>query len=147
MALLLAKGAQPILDARMKGRRPADMVIIALAEPVNTDNPVVYALAGQRYDWRWVRDLDVCLYVSSEDDWPDLAKEVLLCRPAHMELWSHSEQWGAHLYLMPTEQDIAKPVRMWRYDLDFLPWMEFQNRDFIERRRYARDENGMPYGI
>lgn len=143
----LAKGAQPILDARMKGKRPADMVMVALAEPIKTDNPVVYADAGQRYDWRWVRGLDVCLNVTDGDDWPNTLFDIARGRPAHLELWNREGKWGAHVYLIPTAEDVAKPVQHWRMELDFLPWMDFQNKDFIERRRYVRDENGIPYGI
>lgn len=143
----LAKGAQPILDARMQGRRPADLVLVALAEPLQTNNPVVYADAATRYDWRWVRGLDLCLYVADGDDWPGILEDIARARPAHLELWNHEGQWGAHVYLIPTAQDVEKPVSMWRQELDFLPWLDCQNQDFIASRRYARDEHGMPYVI
>lgn len=147
MTMEIAKGAQPILDARMKGQRPADMVMVSLAETIETGNPVVYAIPGKRYDWRWVRGLNVCLNVSGNEDWPDTLLDIARCAPANLELWNRADQWGAHVYLVPTVEDVTKPARHWRMELDFLPWMEFQNKDFIERRRYTRDEFGMPYGI
>lgn len=145
MSLPLPMNAERILAARMKGMRPADMVIVSLVGKVPTENPLVLAECGKSYDWRWVRGLDLCIYLADDLDWPGLAKRVMLARPEHVELWNPAGQWGAHLYLVPTAQDVEKPVSMWRYDLDFLPWMEFQNKDFMERRVYERDEKGIPY--
>lgn len=144
---MIATNADKIIAARLKGMRPADMVIVSLGPAHKTDNPLVTANPGVAYDWRWVRDLDVCLYVSDADDWPHILKDIALQHPKHIELWNYPGNWGAHVYLMPTAQDIGRPVRMWGYELDFLPWMDFQNRDFIERRQYARNEGGIPYVV
>lgn len=130
MNIALATNAQPILAARMKGMKPADMVIISMVGPVGMDNPTVFAKPEMVYDWRWVRGLDVCVYLNDEQDWPDILKAIALNRPEYLNLWSHSGQWGAKVYLIPTAADISKPVRSWKYELDFLPWMEFQNEDF-----------------
>jgi hypothetical protein len=146
-ALPLAHGAEPILRARLKGKRPADMVLIVLGASVQTDNPVVYAQCDERYDWRWVRGLDVCVYLTNDDDWPGIVTEIARCWPAHVELWNRVDQWGAHAYLAPTPDTVDKPRPMWKFDLDFLPWMAFQNDDFIAGRRYARDQQGVPYAI
>lgn len=144
MNLPLAAGAKQILDARLRGQRPADMVLVSLGEPIKTVNPVVLAECGQRYDWRWVRGLDVCVYMTNDDDWPSIAKDIALCRPEHLELWNRADEWGARVYLIPTANDVEKPVQYWRYDLDFSPWLDFQNDDFKAMRRYARDESGFP---
>lgn len=144
MSLPLADNAARILQARLKGMRPADMVIVSLNGPVRTPNPFVVAKPAMAYDWRWARGLDVCIYAKDGDDWPDLAKSIALARPDYLSLWNPDEQWGAKLYLIPTAQDVAKPVSLWKYELDFLPWMDFQNRDFAEGRSYHRDEHGMP---
>ena len=58
--------------------------------------------------------------------------------------WNDVGNWGATIYLVPTPADVEKPVRYWKYDLDFLPWMNFQNDDFLIGRRYVRDQNGFP---
>jgi hypothetical protein len=143
----LPVNAQQILDARMKGFKPADMVIVSLVGPVGMENPTVFAKASKHYDWRWVRDLDLCLYFTDEDDWPALVKEIALHRPEHLNLWNHAGQWGAAAYLIPTADDVNRPVRNWKYELDFMPWMDFQNKDFIECRMYQRDNNGVPYAV
>jgi hypothetical protein len=144
--LPLPENAQPILQARLKGRKPADMVIVSLIGPVETNNPIVIARPGISYDWRWLRGLDVCLYLNASDDaWGFVATDVAKARPEHLCLWTPADGWGATIYLVPTAQDVHKHVSMWRYELDFLPWLDFQNQDFIEGRRYARNERGMPY--
>lgn len=145
MNATLATNAQPILAARMKGMKPADMVIVSLVGPVGVDNPTVFAKPGAAYDWRWVRDLDVCVYLNDDQDWPDILMAIALNHPEFLSLWSYSGQWGAKVYLVPTAADISRPIRSWKYELDFLPWMDFQNNDFIAGRTYNRTPDGMPY--
>lgn len=145
---MIAQGADKIIAARMKGLKPAAMVLVTSGEvPKGVDNPAVIARFGVAYDWRWVRGLDVCVYVRNDDDWPDMVKDIALQRPSWIGLWNYADKWGATVYLPPTAESVSKPVRQWRYELDFLPWMDFQNADFIENRRYERDENGLPRTI
>lgn len=143
----LPDNADPILKARMRGFKPADMVIVSLLGPVGVANPTVFAKSGAAYDWRWVRGLDVCIYLSAEDDWAIMMKDIALQRPEHLNLWDHAGQWGAQVYLVPTTADVQRPVRNWKYELDFLPWMDFQSLDFAAGRTYTRDNNGMPHAV
>jgi hypothetical protein len=133
----LAKGAEPILAARMKGKRPADMVLVAFKAPPSSSNPFVVANPSERYDWRWVRDLDVGVYIENSDDWPGIVKDIATCQPDYLCVWNVSEKWGATIYLVPTLEDVAKPVTYWKRDLDFLPWLNFQNDDFAAGKRYG----------
>jgi hypothetical protein len=135
----LAKGAEPILAARMKGKRPADMVLVALEVPPSSLNPFVVANPTQAYDWRWVRGLDVGVYITNEDDWPGIVKDIAKCQPDYLCVWNRSEKWGATIYLVPTLDDVAKPVTYWKHDLDFLPWLDFQNNDFATGKRYGTE--------
>lgn len=144
---MIAKNAQAIIDARMKGQKPAHMVIISLVGPVGMDNPSVFADPAQEYDWRWCRGLDVCVYLDGAQDWPDIVMAIARARPEHMNLWSRDEKWGAHVYLVPRADDIGKPLRHWKFELDFLPWMDSQNHDFINSTTYERDQNGMPHAL
>lgn len=141
------EGADKIIAARVNGLRPADAVIVSMVGAVKTDNPVVHAKPGIVYDWRWVRGLEVLLYFRDEDDWPNTAKDIALGRPAYLDLWNQAGQWGAHVYLIPGAAEVHKPIRQWRYELDFLPWMDFQNNDYITGRTYGRTESGFPYAI
>lgn len=143
----LAEGAQAIIAQRMKGYKPADMVIVSLCGKVKTNNPLVLADASKAYDWRWVRGLDVCLYIADAVDWPGLMKAIALCRPDNLCLWDHGGAWGATVYLPPTVDDLGKPRRFWKFELDFLPWLDCQNDDFLHCRTYERDEYGIPYPV
>lgn len=148
---MIPKNAEKIIEARIKGFRPADMVLISITEPPKVRpgavNPIVIAMPGIAYDWRWVRGLEVCVCISNEDDWPAMVKDIAIHWPNYLALWNHADQWGAHVYLSPTPETVDSPRRQWQFDLDFLPWMDFQNHDFVERRRYERDENGVPYVV
>jgi hypothetical protein len=128
--------------------RPADMIIVSLTGTVSSTLPQVLADSSVVYDWRWAHGLDVCVYVSDvAADWAPSLKAIALARPAHLNIWNQSGRWGAHVYLVPSEQDVVKPVSMWKYELDFLPWMDFQNRDFVVGRSYARRAGGVPYAV
>lgn len=144
---LIPTGGESIIAARIKGFRPADMVLIFVGKQRKSANPYVVADTHVAYDWRWVRGLDICIMVNDDDDWGAMAKDIAKQRPSFLAIWNYVGNWGATIYLVPTADDVHKPVRQWFYDLDFLPWMEFQNDDFLNSRTYARDNNGVPYAI
>jgi hypothetical protein len=147
MTLPLPKKAEAIVQARMKGLRPAGLVIVSLCGRVLTQQPLVLAEPGVAYEWRWVRGLDVCVYVGDRDDWALTVKAIALAEPANLDVWNPDGQWGAHVYLVPTAEDVDKPVSMWVRELDFLEWMDFQNKDFVTGRTYARGLGGVPYAV
>lgn len=142
---MIAPNAQPILDARLRGLKPDELVLISLIGNIGAANHTVRAIPATAYDWRWARDLELCVYVGEQQDWVGILKAIAMQRPAYLGLWNTAERWGAQVYLIPTAEDIAKPVRQWAYELDFLPWLDFQNNDFIECRAYARSPEGMPH--
>lgn len=142
---LIPTGAERIIAARVKGYRPADMVLIYVGRSRDSGNPSVVADTHVAYDWRWVRGLDVCLMVNDEDDWGVMAKDIAKQRPIYIGIWNYVGNWGATIYLIPTAADVDRPPRVWKYDLDFLPWLDFQNEDFLVGRRYVRDQNGFPH--
>src|SRR3972149_775637 len=144
---MICTNAEIIVAARMKGKKPVDMVIVSMVGQVGVENPTVFAKVDTPYDWRWVRDLDVCVYLHDDHDWPDILKAIALNRPSHLSLWNVSGHWGATVHLIPSESDIAKPPRYWKFELDFMPWMDFQNEDFMLGRSYARNQYGVPHAI
>ena len=139
--------AEPIIAARLKGRKPAELIRVSLVGAICEGNHVVYADPAIAYDWRWSRDLDVCLHIGAQPDWADTLKAIALQRPAHLSIWNTAEKWGAKVYLVPTVDDLSYPVSDWLYELDFLPWLDFQNQDFMASRFYARSEKGTPYAL
>lgn len=144
---MIATNAQPILRARLRGLRPADLVIISLVGHVDVANHVVRAMPDQHYDWRWTHILDVCVYVDNAPTWHNTVKAIALQRPAHLCIWNCRSHWGASVYLIPTAEDITRPVHKWTYELDFLPWLDLENCDFYHGRTYARTPGGMPYAV
>jgi len=147
MTLPLPQGATPILQARMKGVAPADMLIVSMVGSVWTAQPLIHSKPDEAYDWRVLHGLDVCVYVPDEDDWALTVKAIALVRPAHLNVWNPKGKWGAHVYLVPTAEDVVKPVPLWTQELIFTPWMDFQNNDFLVGRTYARGPGGVPYAV
>lgn len=137
---MIAQNAQAIFDQRMRGFRPADMVMVSLVGPVWTANPVVFAKVPEKYDWRWVRGLDVCVHINDDIDWPEMVKQIGLQRPSYLCVWNDVGKWGARMFVIPMASDIGKPMRMWKQELDFWPWMDFQNEDFMSGKYY--DQTG-----
>lgn len=145
---MIPEGADAIIAARLKGFKPAAMILVTMSEkPQGVDNPIIVAKHGVAYDWRWVRGLEVCMCVADDDDWPLLLEDIAKQNPEYLGLWNYQSEWGTHVYYLPTIDTIDRPRRQWRRELDFLPWMDFENKDFKDRRRYERDENGIPYAI
>lgn len=142
---MIAVNAQPIVDARLRGFKPSELILVSLVGHVCAENHTVRAIPATPYDWRWVHGLELCVYVGERGDWVDTVKAIALQRPAYLAIWNCAEHWGARVYLIPTAEDISKPVRQWAYELDFLPWLDFQNDDFIACRAYVRSPEGMPH--
>ena len=147
MTLPFPQGAAPILQARMNGVAPAGMVIVSMVGSVWTAQPLIHAKPDEAYDWRVLHGLDVCVYVPDENDWAMTVKAIALARPEHLNLWNPKGKWGAHVYLVPTAEDVVKPVPLWTQELIFTPWMDFQNNDFLVGRTYARGPGGVPYAV
>jgi hypothetical protein len=144
---VIALNAQPIVDARLRGFKPSELILVSMIGHVHAENHTVRAIPGAAYDWRWVHGLEVCMYVGERQDWVDTVKAIALQRPDYLCLWNCFEHWGARVYLVPTADDIVRPVRQWAYELDFLPWMDYQNDDFLECRTYSRTPEGMPHAV
>lgn len=128
--MILASGARQIVDARLKGLRPADMVIVSLIGKTQETNTTVYANAKTAYDWRWVAGLNICVYANKSVDWESIARAIALRRPAWLGLWDADRFEGAEVYALPNVDDIEKPSGEWRHVLHFIPWLKFQNEEF-----------------
>lgn len=88
--------AQPIADARRRGLRPAELVIVSdgdhdLHRKVSEHHQVVRVRPDQRpasLDWRWLADLDVEIATASEPPRiAALAQVVLEARPWYARVW------------------------------------------------------------
>lgn len=127
---MIPNGAQRIIDVRKKGMRPAEMVLVSLIGRINELNPTVYASAKKDYDWSWLRGLQVCIYTTPEADWRSVARSIASQKPSFLGLWDADRREGADVYFLPNVADIEKPKSEWRWHLDFLPWLPWQNQEF-----------------
>jgi hypothetical protein len=135
----LARNAEPILAARRRGLKPDQMVMVSLVGGIETGNIVVFADPGVEYDWRWARDLDICVWIGEQPNWAPTVKAIAQAQPDYLCVWHQGQGWGARAHLFPLLEDVAnKPRQSWSWELDFLEWLDFQNRDFRTGRTYQR---------
>lgn len=93
-------GAQEIIDNRMIGKRPADMVLVSLVGPLREANPVVVAKPGRAYDWRFLARLEVLIVVSSAIDRGAVKRvvdAVLPHKPDYLGVWFADRQAGMNV--------------------------------------------------
>lgn len=124
-------GAQQVIDARKKGFKPAELLIISLIGKANEINHTVYAASGGDYDWRWMVGISACIYVKPGVIWKPLALSVAKANPSWLGVYDVELFKGADLFAIPCIEDIKKPKSHWRYKLEFLPWMDYQNKTFL----------------
>ncbi|WP_040039608.1 hypothetical protein [Noviherbaspirillum autotrophicum] len=127
---MIASNGLPILEARKKGLKPAEMILVSLIGRINEPNHTVYAQPSKVYDWLWVRGLQVCIYAAPSVDWRAVARSIAFERPSFLGVWDADNRQGANVYLLPHPADIDKPQNQWRWMLDFLPWLPFENKEF-----------------
>jgi hypothetical protein len=48
---MIAQGAERIVEARRKGLKPGEMIIVSLIGRVNEQNHTVYANSRKQFDW------------------------------------------------------------------------------------------------
>ena len=127
---MIAINAQPILDARRRGLKPAELILVSLVGRINEVNHTVYATANGNYNWQWVRGIAICIFATSAVDWRPVARSIARARPSHLYLWDVDREEGTDVAFLPNFADLCKPKDKIRWELDFLPWMDFQNMEF-----------------
>lgn len=126
----LASNALKIVNLRANGYRPDEMIIVSLVGRVDELNHTVFADPRQSYDWRWCRDLDVCVFASSAVKWLETIKAMADVRPRYLSLWDIDRKEGAEFWLQPDALTIEKPAHEWRWKLTPNVWIPMQNRMF-----------------
>ena len=128
---MIANNAQLILNARKRGLAPSGLIIVSLIGRINDQNHTVYANPQKSYDWLWARGLQICIYAAQEVQWQSIARSIASARPSWLGLWDVDRHQGTDVFLLPHISDIEKPKSEWRWNLDFLPWLPFQNEEFV----------------
>jgi hypothetical protein len=134
---MIAANAHSILDARKKGLRPAEMILVSLIGQINELNHTVYARPNKDYDWQWVRGLEICVYTQPDVDWQSTLLAIAACGHSFLAVWDVVNREGANVYRLPHPDDIDKPKSQWRWNLDFLPWLPSQNKEFAQNKESA----------
>lgn len=73
---MLPGNAQPILDARLGGMRPAKPIVVSYVGDTELDGPHVHARSGWRYDWRFLVDLPTIVVVKPGVEVRDALSEI-----------------------------------------------------------------------
>lgn len=125
--------AIPIAEARRKGMKPADMVIISLVGRVNENNPTVFVNSPD-HAWWWCRGLEICVYTDKRAKWARILAAIAKERPAKLLLWDVDRLQGAYVYYLPTVESLEArsrgSQRHLKWELSFIPWLDFQNNEF-----------------
>ncbi len=126
---MLPTGAKPIVDARIAGKRPADLLIVSLVGRLPAEvNPVVQADGD---DWRFIEGLKVCVFARPGTPFREVCKRIAYCGPAWLGLWDVENREGAtvHLWIRPESIDNRR-FSIDDFTLDIDAWIPWQNRIF-----------------
>lgn len=130
---MIAPGADHIVQARMRGYKPADTVVVSLVGPFAVQNPTVLPELGKRYDWRWLKGLDVALLIATGIDWKQTAFDIKQAGPEYLCLWDIHTHRGAQVVWRPyqTRPDaFSVELRGWFLGLDYSAFHEEDNKVF-----------------
>lgn len=126
-------GAWRILDARKKGKKPADMVLVSLVGKLEDElNPVVQALPEATHDWAWARGLKVCFWTTPQEYDPRHIIDCAKCQPEAIYLWDATNEFGFFISYLPTVESITKPKEQWDWRITADRWLPFQEKAFKE---------------
>ena len=130
---MIATNAQQILDARMQGFKPDEMILVSLVGKISAANHTVLATPGLAYDWRWACGLDICVYIAHGSDWRSTVLALAKSKPRFLGLWDAPGKRGATVYLRPSHPATeSKPSRLWGWVLDFSSWFDCENEEFAK---------------
>lgn len=137
MLLTLPYGAQRILDARMKGEKPEDLVIVSLIGPLPEEGGPVVLADGPEHDWRFCRGLHVCVFGKVGTPNRQTALAIGSSLPAKLYLWDVEAKQGTDLIVHLRESALDKRVGEFKlsdWTAIVWPWSDWQNRTFEETR-------------
>lgn len=128
---MIPTNAQAIVDARAKGFKPDELILVSMIGRINEPNHTVYASASRDYEWSWARGLQVCIYTTSGIDWVKVATGLKLAKTEYLALWDAGRSEGAELWYWPHVDTIHKPRSQWKWIFSYMPWTSGQNERFL----------------
>lgn len=128
---MLPTGAKPIVDARIAGKRPAELLIVSLVGRLPAElNPVILADGN---DWRFLEGMQVCVFARKGTPFRQRIAELAYHGPRWLGLWDVERHEGAdviaHLRLDCLDKTRFSPVD---FTAIFWPWSTWQNQKFEE---------------
>lgn len=133
----LPEGGSLILNARIKGMTPADPVVISFMSERLDCEPVVYAEASGRYDWRFLKDLSC--YVFMPSDMPNKLTHLNAMGPilkSPIEVFYPDLSDGQTYYWSPNLESVEEVIAGKRkhaniiYELEPWVWLDYMKREF-----------------
>lgn len=130
-------GAQRIIDLRMRGVVPDDLVIVSLVGPLPDGNPLILA-DGSDYDWRFLRGLRVCIF--GRVGTPNRQTAIAIGRnlPERLWLWDVDAREGADVICHIRLNSLDKGFRNLAasdWSAFVWPWSEWENKQFEGNRK------------
>lgn len=132
----LPLGAQPILQARLRGETAADLVIVSLVGALDEGNPVVVA-NGAEHDWRFCRALQVCIFGKVGTPNRQVAMAIGMNLPKRLYLWDVEAKEGTDVTVCLKVSAIDKrrdDIKPSDWTAILAPWNRWQNKTFQEVR-------------
>ncbi len=126
-------GALPIEQVRLRGQRPAHLVLISQVGALPTEsNPVVIADRPTAYRWDWIRGLQACFWTHPKVYMARHVIDASKARPSALFLWDAVNFKGYDLAVLPDPDSIDGPPSQWRWRVYADRWMRWQERAFCQ---------------
>lgn len=127
---MIPRSAERIAEARKRGKKPSDMVIVSMVGLLDELNPQIIVTATKEYEWWFLRGLSVVVFTKNDINWRPMVEAIAKARPQHLWIWDVENLEGADVYYFPKVETIDRDPSSWVWKLDFLPWTDYQNREF-----------------
>lgn len=132
-----------VLELLRDGIRPEFVGVTFCGEtPFNRDGFDVYPNPGERYEWQWVRGLDVVAFAKQGQLIADALRAIANAKPNSLHLWDVDRRIGAEVLLdFPASHEryrsmaSAKAIPVW-----LMPWDARWNTEFLAERRRVCDD-------
>lgn len=128
---MIATNSQKIINLRKNGYRPDEMILISLVGKIDELNHTVFAVPSIEYDWKWCRELDICVYANSAVIWQPIINSISLENPRFLALWDVDRKEGAEFYRSLNLNCSDANLRHSGTVLDFIDWCSIANRIFL----------------
>lgn len=135
--MILPENAHSILKARMNGLVSKDpLVIVYTGKRYGNYSPIVYADANRVHDWRFAQGLPgYVIWQSTLPGFEEQMRQLCLRLKPPVEYYVVDRGVGGSFCLLPRMDDVDAIIqrkmdqKRMRWDLDHLPWFEWQNAD------------------